>query len=728
MPPPNEIVLRGSPTIGSQTPRLVSTRPVTNPFTPPIPQPLTGDAQNTAACIAALKASVESLIGQRGDASNRAVLFRDLVSYGLLDPNAVKSEHGSAAPIGPPGPEGPQGDQGPQGPTGPTGPQGLTGATGGTGPQGLAGSTGATGATGATGSQGPKGDTGSTGATGPQGPQGNPGTPGATGGTGPQGPTGATGATGPTGPTGATGATGATGPGVPVGGTTGQVLSKIDATNFNTQWTTPSSGGGGTITGVTAGTGLSGGGTTGTVTLNLANTAVVAGTYQGLTIDAQGRVTGATNQGYVTGGPFLPLTGGTLSGALTLSSGNLVLTGGTLVATAGGVNVGSVQTGVLQISGGNINTTYTGNPFFFLRPNVTGQKGFAFQCSGGSPLDTFVVTSAAASFSGNLTVSGGVLVGAAGSVPAAGGLTLNQAATAPQPLTGMQFAAVTEGATAPAIAGDFYGTAGNPAFIGRRARGTAASPTSVQSGDGIVSLLAQGWAGSAYGGAAGQLAFTAAENFATGAQGTRLTVTTTVIGSTTTVASLILQGNTANFSGAVSVPNGVSIGAAGMGSTQRLAIVGPASAGTNVVSVAAGPTGSDTTTGLLAFTDAAAATYLGGINRNGASAVAYATSSDARLKDSITDSETGLDTLLLLRVRDFVFSGDDQVQHGFVAQEVHEVYPAAVLQGGADPLTNPWMIEYGRFTPLLVRAIQQQQDQIALLAARVSTLEATDGS
>jgi hypothetical protein len=62
---------------------------------------------------------------------------------------------------------------------------------------------------------------------------------------GPQGPTGATGATGPTGPTGpqgvqgvqgATGATGAAGPGVAVGGTAGQVLSKIDATNYNTQW------------------------------------------------------------------------------------------------------------------------------------------------------------------------------------------------------------------------------------------------------------------------------------------------------------------------------------------------------------------------------------------------------------------------------------------------------------------------------------------------------------
>jgi hypothetical protein len=35
---------------------------------------------------------------------------------------------------------------------------------------------------------------------------------------------------------GATGATGSPGVGVPVGGTAGQILSKIDSTNYNTQW------------------------------------------------------------------------------------------------------------------------------------------------------------------------------------------------------------------------------------------------------------------------------------------------------------------------------------------------------------------------------------------------------------------------------------------------------------------------------------------------------------
>jgi len=112
------------------------------------------------------------------------------------------------------------GEAGPPGPTGPQGPTGPAGPTGATGAQGPAGATGAQGV------QGPKGDPGATGATGSQGP------PGATGAQGTQGATGATGATGPA------------GPGVPVGGTTGQVLSKIDATDYHTQWSTPAAGGG----------------------------------------------------------------------------------------------------------------------------------------------------------------------------------------------------------------------------------------------------------------------------------------------------------------------------------------------------------------------------------------------------------------------------------------------------------------------------------------------------
>ena len=69
---------------------------------------------------------------------------------------------------------------------------------------------------------------------------------GDTGETGPQGPAGEQGPKGDTGDTGATGPQGPSGVGVPAGGTTGQVLAKVDDTDYNTEWINGGGGGGGT--------------------------------------------------------------------------------------------------------------------------------------------------------------------------------------------------------------------------------------------------------------------------------------------------------------------------------------------------------------------------------------------------------------------------------------------------------------------------------------------------
>jgi hypothetical protein len=79
-------------------------------------------------------------------------------------------------------------------------------------------------------------------------------------------------------------ATAGSGGSVPPGGTSGQVLSKIDNTNYNTQWITLPAGAG-TVTGITAGYGLSGGtitssGTLGVDTSVIPNKTFLSSQYQ----------------------------------------------------------------------------------------------------------------------------------------------------------------------------------------------------------------------------------------------------------------------------------------------------------------------------------------------------------------------------------------------------------------------------------------------------------------
>ena len=104
-------------------------------------------------------------------------------------------------------------------------------------------------------------------------------------------------------------------------------------------------------------------------------------------------------------------------------------------------------------------------------------------------------------------------------------------------------------------------------------------------------------------------------------------------------------------------------------------------------------------------------TNIGRVAQNGSSSVAYNTSSDERIKENITPTEKGLEDLMQIQVRDYNFkrSPSTELHHGFLAQQLYEIYPQAVSVGGKDPNKNPWMVEYRALTPLITKAIQDQQ-------------------
>ncbi|MBX4205343.1 MAG: tail fiber domain-containing protein [Candidatus Doudnabacteria bacterium] len=107
-----------------------------------------------------------------------------------------------------------------------------------------------------------------------------------------------------------------------------------------------------------------------------------------------------------------------------------------------------------------------------------------------------------------------------------------------------------------------------------------------------------------------------------------------------------------------------------------------------------------------------------------AGTVLYTATSDARLKHDITDTHLGIEDVMNLHIRDYIFNGDDShtVQTGFVAQELQKIYPQAVADNGDDGLVPlsanviPWSIDYGKITPLLAQAIQDQQGLIGNFA------------
>jgi hypothetical protein len=161
----------------------------------------------------------------------------------------------------------------------------------------------------------------------------------------------------------------------------------------------------------------------------------------------------------------------------------------------------------------------------------------------------------------------------------------------------------------------------------------------------------------------------------------------------------------------------VGIGTNGQYDNDRLVVNGVGTNGMGI-NIAAGATG------IEIFNNSGTGSYNGvtffknGSNAIGGitvsqTAIAYGTGSDARIKQNIATTTDSLATLMGVQVADFEFKSDPSQQvTGFIAQNLENIFPEAVTTNGDNGLvplgasSTPWTVDYGRVTPLIVKAVQ----------------------
>lgn len=243
--------------------------------------------------------------------------------------------------------------------------------------------------------------------------------------------------------------------------------------------------------------------------------------------------------------------------------------------------------------------------------------------------------------------------------------------------------------------------------------GIVFSSTSTGAASNTQTLMSVGLSGT--NGSSGQTTYAAAiSNTHAGTTSSNVALQLTAQNGTTgNYAMLVPSGNVGIGSGASSPVNLLLVSGA-TGSTAPIGVLNSSgSAGSAGINISTGQNSFSAPSTFLAFFRPDT-TQIGSVTQSSSTQVAYNTSSDARMKENVIDTSKGLTDLLKIKVKDFNFINDANKQKitGFIAQELNDIYPDAVTENGDDGVGElaksgmPWQVDYGRITPLLVKAIQ----------------------
>lgn len=302
-----------------------------------------------------------------------------------------------------------------------------------------------------------------------------------------------------------------------------------------------------------------------------------------------------------------------------------------------------------------------------------------------------------------------------------------------------------------------HGSGNVPVVNSFHSNGTNEAPTATLEGDDLFFLGARGYTGTSYGSASRvAFLFEAGQNWGGADQATKLSISTTEydsgtridrfnidkfgnvgFGATTTPwGQVAIEQTAATTSGNVFIvaDNGTTSphflingsGQTGIGTTtstkqkQILSVHGSSLlAGSTTVQAL-------TATGTVIFSNIPSATAVINqvcIDTNGSlSQEANCTLSSMRYKEDIFDQGNALSTVMALRPRRFKYKNDDTHSErlGFIAEEVEQV-DKRFVNYNKEGLPNS--VRYEEMVSLLTKAMQEQQNKIEELEARIKVLE-----